>query len=256
MKNLFLHILFIVLLGSSLLAQEVPADSAETVTTVETDSINLPSDPPRTFGLVFNRGFMYQTNTFKAEQDTVPVAGTSSGTYFIGAGFMIPFGSNTLGLRLTPGYAWTVYDYAQSSSKTFPTTLNESEPLVSEKHRLGLIELPVGLYWNITKDEDNDPLVFAEVGAYAGYLLSAQYLTERETGVRTRVLKDSGLEQEGDFQRVRYGAYARLGYKWAALYASYRLSDVFDTFSDASVHPAGYVNPRIAPLEIGLSLMW
>ncbi|MEL7532812.1 MAG: outer membrane beta-barrel protein [Bacteroidota bacterium] len=256
MKNLFLHILFVALLGSNLLAQEIPADSLETEVYVEEDSVNLPSDPPRTFGLVFNRGFMYQTNGFKTEQDTVPVAGTSSGTYFIGAGFMVPFGDNTLGLRLTPGYAWTIYDYAQSSSKTFPTSLDENEPLVSEKHRLGLIELPVGLYWNITKDEDNDPLVFAEIGGYAGYMLSAQYLTERETGVRTRVLKDKGLEQEGDFQRVRYGAYLRLGYKWAALYASYRISDVFDTFSDASVHPDGYVNPRVAPLEIGLSLMW
>ncbi|MEL6844884.1 MAG: hypothetical protein AAFP02_16880, partial [Bacteroidota bacterium] len=153
-------------------------------------------------------------------------------------------------------FAWTIYDYAQSSNKTFPTVLDENEPLISEKHRLYVIELPVGLYWNITKDEDNDPLVFAELGGYAGYVLSAQYLTERSTGVRTRVLKDKGLEQEGDFQRLRYGAYARLGYKWAAIYASYRLSDVFDTFSSVPGAPSNYVNPRIAPLEIGLSLMW
>jgi hypothetical protein len=255
MRNACLF-LFLIFLGlSGLWGQNVPADSVQTDST-QNQEVNQPADDPRTFSLVFNRGFIYQPNNFQVAQDTVPINGTSSGTFFLGAGIMVPFGRNVIGLRMAPGFAWTIYDYGQTSQKTFPTPIDEDQPLLFEKHRTQWVELPVGLYWNVSRDEDADPLFFVELGGYAGYMVSAQYRAQFASGARTITLRESGLEQEGDFQRLRYGLYARAGYKWFALYAAYRLSSVWDEFGSAPGQGAAFRNPTGPPIEIGLSLLW
>ncbi len=255
MKNACLLLLLVGLSIVSLQAQKVPQDSTQKEGKAESAS-DLPADDPRTFSLVFNRGFAYLPNAFQVAQDTVPITGTSSGTYFIGAGIIIPFGPNVVGMRMAPGLGWTVYDYGQTGDKTFPSELDENRPLVFEKHRTQWVELPVGFYWNITRDEDADPYLFLELGGYAGYMLSGHYRTQYESGARTISTVEKGLEQEGDFKRLRYGAYARLGYKWFALYASYRLSDVWDEFNSAPGRSGSYRNPVAPPIELGLSLLW
>lgn len=255
MKNACLLLLVGLLSWFSGQAQTTPPDStASDSLLAEPD--NLPADDPRTFSLVFNRGFAYLPNAFQMAQDTVPFSGSSSGTYFLGAGIIIPFGPNTFGMRVAPGFAWTVYDYAQTGEKTFPSVLDESQPLVFENHRTQWVEVPTGFYWNITRDEDADPYLFLELGGYVGYMISAQYRTQYESGARTITNIQRGLAQEGDFRRVRYGAYARLGYKWFALYGAFRISEVWDEFGSAPGQGSAYRNPKAPPLELGLSLLW
>lgn len=248
--------IFCFLAGSfpSLLAQETETDTAEAVID------NLPSDPPKRFSMVFNRGFAIPGPS----QDTVPVSSTGSGTYFLGAGFRFPIGAkNVAGIRATPGLAWTSYSYQRTVDQTFPS-IQDSLPFAytQEKHRLFFLEMPIGLYINFTRDEDGDPLFFGELGGVLGYLSSAEYRVRYRNGAGQRIQQRTrDLEQISDpeieFERIRYGAYARIGYKWITLYYSIRLTRVFDEFTNPSLRPKdvdGFQNPTMPPMEIGISL--
>ena len=177
---------------------------------------------------------------------------------------MFPLGKrNIVGLRAAPGLAWTHFAYQQSIDKTFPSIRDSvGFDYTQEKHRLLFLEMPLGVYFNITRDEDGDPLFFAEAGGYLGYLASATYKIKYRNSAGQRVLeRTKDLEQitdpEIEFERLRYGVYARVGYKWFSLYYSMRLTDVFDEFTNPSLRPRnidGYKNPTMPPMEIGLSL--
>ena len=251
----FLMIIFLLLAGSSpIMAQEAESD------TTETKADNLPTDPPKRFSLVFNRGFSLPGPA----QDTVPISSTGSGTYFLGGGFRFPLGiKNIVGIRATPGLAWTSYSYQRTVDQTFPS-IQDSLPFgyTQEKHRMFFLEMPLGVYINFTRDEDGDPLFFGEFGGFVGYLSSAEYRIRYRNGSGQRIEERTrDLEQISDpeieFERLRYGAYARLGYKWITLYYSIRLTDVFDEFTNPSLRPKdveGFKNPTLPPMEIGISL--
>ncbi|MEZ4776554.1 MAG: outer membrane beta-barrel protein [Bacteroidia bacterium] len=215
---------------------------------------DLPADPPSRFDLVFNRGLMLVSST----QDSVPISGSNSGTFFIGGGIKFPLANNTMGIRATPGIAFSRIQYNQTSIKTFPTIPDSlSFTLTGEKHSLIYAELPLGFYVNISRDEDNDPKFFVEGGGYLGYLFSASYKSKYVNSDGQRVKTQiSDLEKISDeFQRIRYGIYARVGYKWASLYYSFRLSALFDEFAnDPPRGGAGYKNPIIPPMEVGLTI--
>ena len=218
-------------------------------------SDDLPSDPPSRFDLVFNRSFML---TGGGTLDTIPINGSNSGTFFIGGGIKFPLANNKIGIRATPGVGWTQINYNQTSLKTFPTIQDSiGFPYTSEKHRLFHVELPIGFYVNVTRDEDNDPKFFLEGGGYIGYLISAgyQYKYLNSTGQRVKV-NNRDLEQiENEFQKLHYGIYARIGYKWASLYFNMRLTDVFDEFAnDPPKDVPGFRNPKIPPMQLGLTV--
>lgn len=243
-----------------LLTITLPQVSAQESDSTDIKSTNLPVDPPKRFSLVFNRGFTLPGPA----QDTVPLSSTGSGTYFIGAGFRFPFGErNVAGLRATPGLAWTGFAYQRTVDQTFPSIPDSNQfAYTQEKHRLFFLEMPIGIYMNFTRDEDGDPLLFGEIGGFVGYLGSAQYRIKYRNGAGQRVEQDTkDLEQisdpEPEFERLRYGAYARIGYKWITLYYSIRLTDVFDEFTNPSLRPKpvdGFKNPGMPPMEIGISL--
>ena len=249
MKSILLTLLGLSLLALSPLAAQ---DSAQVA------SPALPTDPPRSFSLVFNRGFMLSGS----QPDSVPLNGTGSGTYFIGAGFKFPLWQNKLGLRVAPGIAFTHFTYEQTNLKTFPSIQDSlAYPLTLERHGATWVELPLGFYANFSRDEDGDPRFFAEIGGYVGYLLAANYKT-RYTNVDIGNLrvkeKIRDLHKvESEWERLRYGLYGRLGYKWASLYVCYRLSEVFDEFTHPDFRPRageGFRNPRIAPMEVGITV--
>lgn len=252
LTGLFLVLLFFLVASPQAFSQE--SDSSDTKIK------NLPVDPPKRFSLVFNRGFTLPGPA----QDTVPLSSTASGTYFIGAGFRFPFTErNVVGLRATPGLAWTSYSYQLTVDQTFPSIPDSTEfAYTQEKHRLFFLEMPLGIYINFTRDEDGDPLFFGELGGYVGYMGSAEYRIKYRNGAGQRVEeRTKDLEQisdpEPEFQRLRYGAYARIGYKWFSLYYSMRLTDVFDEFTNPSLRPKdveGFKNPGMPPMEIGISL--
>lgn len=220
------------------------------------DSAILPTDPPRSFSLVFNRGFMLSGS----QPDSVPLNGTGSGTYFIGAGFRFSLFKNKMGLRVSPGIAFTHFTYEQTNLKTFPSVPDSVPfPFTQERHGSTWAELPLGIYANFSRDEDGDPRFFAELGGYIGYLLAANYKTRYNNAANLRVKeKVRDLHKiESEWERLRYGLYGRVGYKWAAIYVSYRLSEVFDEFTNPAYRPKaveGFRNPAIAPMEFGITV--
>ena len=224
----------------------------------EADSIaNLPVDMPRRFSWVLNRSFMLTDRM----NDTVPINGNSSGTIFIGGGIRIPLVKQTVGLRLTPGVSWTNINYSQTNAKTFPTiNANVQTEYTLERHGLTRVELPLGVYFNLTKDEDGDPRFFVEAGGYAGYLTAAGYKIKYKNPQGLRVkekIRDLHKQNEKEFERLSYGIYARLGYKWISLYFQMRLSDVFDEFTNDDWNPTqkdGFKNPIIPSTQVGISV--
>jgi len=247
MKAILLTLLAGILCSGSLLhAQDSTA----------TEGSSLSTDPPQTFSLVFNRGFMLTGG----QPDSVPLNGTGSGTYFVGAGLKFPLAQNKLGLRVAPGVSFSHITYEQTNLKAFPSVPDSlAFPLTMERHSSTWAELPVGFYMNFTRDEDDDPLFFAELGGYVGYMLAGNYKIRYNNAENLRVReKLQDLHKiESEWVRLRYGLYARVGYKWAALFISYRLSEVFDEFTNPTYRPKaveGFRNPPIAPMEIGISV--
>jgi len=253
------YIIHFLLLGSfmltSLQAQEV-IDTTQIPQTIKED--NLPVDMARRFSLVFNRGFQLVDK----QNDSIPINGASSGTFFLGGGIRIPLIKQTVGIRLTPGISWTNISYNQTNFKKFPSVASDTINLSVEKHGLTHIDLPVSFFFNLTRDEDGDPRIFLEIGGYASYLMAASYRIKYEdaNGLRVKEKIRDLHSLEGDkaeFERLRYGMFARAGFKWFALYLDYRLSDVFDEFSGTIINPQtspGFRNPILEPLQIGISI--
>lgn len=243
---------------SSIQAQEVMIDTTQAPVAKEaTGEDNLPVDMARRFSLVFNRGFQLVDRA----NDSIPINGASSGTFFLGGGIRIPLGGQKAGIRLAPGISWTNITYNQTNLKQFPTPSSDSTNLSVEKHSLTHIDLPLSFFFNLTRDEDGDPRIFIEVGGYASYLMAASYKTKFEDAnglrIKSKIRDLHALEgDKAEFERLRYGLFARAGFKWFAVYVDYRLSDVFDEFSGTIINPQGegFRNPVLEPLQIGLSI--
>jgi hypothetical protein len=257
MKYIIIIFLSIFVFSTSAWAQikEIPEQKEKTQKQEEVED-NLPADPPSKFDLVFNRSFMLNGG---GTLDTVPINGSSSGTFSIGGGIKFPLAQNKLGIRVTPSVAWTQINYNQTDLKSFPT-VKDSLPfdLTSERHGLFHVELPIGVYVNVSRDEDNDPKFFVEAGGYIGYLISAkyQYRYLNSSGQRIRVQNRDLETIENEFEKLRYGIYARLGYKWAALYFNVRISDVFDEFANDPPREVlgGFKNPIIPAMQAGITI--
>lgn len=229
-----------------------------TIPTPDELSTNLDVDPPGRFNLVFTRGLMLAGGS----PDSIPINGNASGTYSIGGGIKFALDKqNVLGLRLTPGVSWTHIQYNQTEGKTYPT-VGDSLNFSVEKHTMAFADLALSIFINLSRDEDNDRRFFLEAGGYGSFLVSANYKTRFTNADGQRVKnKIRDLEQISDeWLRYRYGLFGRLGYKWAALYVGYRLSDVFDPFTNDILLPrptdVGFRNPQIPPLEVGISLFF
>ncbi|MEM9936684.1 MAG: outer membrane beta-barrel protein [Bacteroidota bacterium] len=236
MKSIFSRMLLIFMLG-----QIMPFTWAQ-----EERSDNLPVDRPRFFNLIFNRTF--QISPTSEESPEAPINSLTSGNYFLGASFKTNFNHGSFGFRFQPGIAWQQLTYEQLDAKTFPTAPVDSISLDLERHRMTYLEIPIGIFVNITKDEDGDPLFHIEGGAYAGYLLNSAYKTKYQNKLGQEV--KNVVREVPDLEDLRYGLYGRVGYKWLSLYYSYRLSDLFKEFPSrgSTANPI----PGIPRMEFGI----
>jgi|GEM_PF-2489294 len=201
----------------------------------------------RVLGIVFNRGFVMQGS----KDASTPISGGRSGTSFLGFNYNVELGDR-FGFRIQPGFSWVKYSYQQVDTKTFPSTL---DTLDYEKHRLSFAEVPIGVYLNLTLSDDNKPQLFVEGGGFIGYMTGAILKTKGQIDVgeldQTIINK---VRDTKDFERLRYGVYGKLGYKWIAIHFTYRLSDVFTEFAtDVDGNNTTVRNPTIPPMEIGVS---
>lgn len=255
MKSLFSLFLLLFVSLSVVTAQQVEEKPKETPKEEKVPE-PLPVDRASNFSLIFQRGFMLVTE----KTDTVTLNGGLSGSFTLATSFKVNLYKNVLGLRLQPGITWVKADYAQASANTFPSSPDSYEDnwiVSSEKHRFTFLEFPIGLYANLTKDEDGDAKVFIEGGGYFGYKLGAMYKLKYDevTGNQTQTVT-SKRTNVPDLEDFRYGIYGRFGYKWISVYYSYRLSDVFQPFrTDPETGlPTSFAYPRYSPMELGVSV--
>ncbi|MEM6261781.1 MAG: outer membrane beta-barrel protein [Bacteroidota bacterium] len=217
MKKLFLG-LVMVTFSIHLQAQEV--DSA----------LVMKVEDVSRFDLVFQRSFL-----LGAADATFPMQSTS-GSYFVGLGFKFGFLNNKLGIRAQPGINWLRLNYSTNDdlfpeSSILPQDSSQQNATFEiQRHRLTYFEVPLGIYFNISQDEDLNPKAFIEAGGFISYLF-AEMLKEGTRANESAPLirtKTPEIAYIGSDQRLRYGLYARAGYRWFALFASLRLSDVFE----------------------------
>jgi hypothetical protein len=213
-------------------------------------------DAPQMLQIIFNRGFILNGGSI----DTMPLNTFNSGTYSLGVSYQKSFAKNTLGLRVAPSISWLRLAYNQSDAKTFPTLTDSTGiQLDRERHQMTSVDLPISIYVNITKDEDQDPRFFVELGGYVGYLIGANYKARFDNNDIRYTTRLGRLQRlEGQFERFRYGVFGRIGYKWVSLYAMMRLTPVFGEFTNEVIRPkpaSGYRNPEIPPIELGISLL-
>ena len=211
------------------------------------ESMNLPVDRQDNVRLVFTRAFSLTAG----ESDNAPVNSGSSGSYFMGLAFKVNLANNDVGLQFTPGINWLKLIYRQEDAKTFPS---DTTGYNIEKHRIPYAELPIGIYVNLSKDEDGDPRVFLEGGGYLGYKIGGIYKIKFDNTEGQAVkVRTGGVK---DLEDWRYGFYGRLGYKRWALYGSYRLSRIFtESSSGANGLEVGADNPTFPKVEIGISVI-
>ncbi len=267
----------ICVLGFQWALAQVDSSKSEVLPNLSVDSLAIPAetkkklpkprvmaDPPRRFSLVFARTFMLAGSS----PDSVPVSNTSSGTYSVAGGLKFFLYRDLLGLRFAPGVSWTHIAYESTNLKTFPvrkdTNLNTID---QERHVLVHGETSLSLFANLSRDEDGDPRYFVEGGGYVGYMIATNFrrrFTDKNGLRHKEKLRDlETLEDEEsgsrEFPPLKYGVFGRVGYKWAALTFHYRLSDLFDEFTDPIFLPEGkegFRNPDIPPFEVGLTIFF
>lgn len=255
MKSLFSFLLILLFSLNIAAAQKVEEKPAETPKEENTTNA-LPADRASNFSLLFQRGFMLVTE----KSDTVTLNGGLSGSFTLGTSFKVNLFKHVVGLRLQPGITWVKTDYGQTTANTFPSSPDSYEDnwiVSSEKHRFTFLELPIGIYVNLTKDEDGDAKAFLEAGGYVGYRTGSAYKLKYDDALgsltQTVTVKRAGV---ADLEDLRYGIYGRFGYKWIAAYYSYRLTDVFQQFrtDPATGAPTSFQYPRYSPMELGLTI--
>ncbi len=208
-------------------------------------SDNLPVDYPRIFQLAFTRAISFAPASEEAE--FAPINSLNSGTYSLGISVLFPPVNYSLKLRLQPNFSWTSFNYTQEESKTFPSSFSDTVSFDTEKHSFTYIELPVGIVYLITKDEDGDPIFYVEAGGFVGYQIGNKFKT-KFTNSDEQVIKNK-INNVRNVKDFRGGIYGRIGYKWISLYYSNRLTNVFE---EASFE--GSTFPDLPQMEIGISV--
>lgn len=223
----------------------------------EEEENSYEDEDPKIDQLVFSRGFMLGATSL----DTVPLSGFASGTYSLQNSIKIDLFQNIIGLRLAPGVTWARLAYSQNDLKTFPTIPDSLKlNLTQERHQFFYLELPVSVVFNITKDEDGDSEFFIEGGGYASFMMAGSYKRRYINELGLDVIEEQrGLHQlQDEWQRLRYGVFGRVGYKWAALYFNLRLSPMLDEFTNEGLRPVdseAYRNPAFPTMEAGISFI-
>lgn len=222
----------------------------------------LKFDPANTFDLVIQRDFALGMG----DADTASLRG--AGSWFVGLGFKIPLAQNRYGFRITPGFNWLKINYDHTdANKQFPiiadTVISTQYPDLStiedsaqratalaqlnalaailsnvdyelQRHRLTYLEVPIGFYYNFSRDEKLRSEAFIEAGGIIAFNLSNvfkfRYQNRQDQSVLSRV------NEVPDVEQFRFGWYARAGYRKFAATFSYRNSYIFGFEKNAGRH--------------------
>jgi hypothetical protein len=235
----------------------------------------LELEAANTFDFIFHRDYILGSG----DADTASLRG--SGSWFIGLGFKIPLAKNRMGFRISPGFNWLKLNYDHTDEdKQFPVIADTvvstlypdlnaiTDPEAREiaraqldamaaslrntsyelqRQRLTYIEVPVGFYFNISKDEATQKAkAYVEAGGMVGYNISNIFKyrsnNRQDQSVQTRV------NEVPDVEAFRYGWYARAGFKKIAATFTYRSSYIFSFENDLQTH-------KFPQMQLGLTFM-
>jgi len=202
------------------------------------------------FDLVFNTGYLLTATTMP---DSAPT-NLLSGTTFVGLSFNYVL-NKTWALKAQPGVAFYKLNFSSNRAKTFPTS---DTSLSREKLRAFYIEVPIGVMAALSRDQDGRLQTWAELGATFGFRFNSSLKTSStDANGNTYKLRLDGIK---GFAPFRAGLYGKLGYKLIAVWAFYRLTDVFEPGAgyDAvqGVRRAGTAKfPEPPRFELGISIV-
>ncbi len=242
-----LPIAVLILLVSSLIAQ---AQEKSPPSQKEGENISIEALENR-----INGQFQWRVIIPQNKTDSVPYKNfnTKSISFSIGGTFPL---SRFLEFQIHPGFTFTKLRFKETADKTFPTT--GSDKYVYEKIRSIYVSLPLGFQFNIIRGNEDEVGLHAEVGASAGYKISSSYKNKlKREDIKVKIPRVSGIE------KLRYGIYTQVNYKWVGITAHYRLSDYFQQDQLYSRNnstglpqndPKGHSSyPTLPPIELGLT---
>lgn len=201
---------------------------------------------------IFTRTFMVG-----AADSLVPFSVSRSGAYTLGIGYGFPIGK-VLELKLEPRATWHKTYFKSSPDKWFPSALNDSS-LVYEKQRIFYLELPVGLKFKMARNAVEKYQILLETGFSAGVNFGGALRTRTSVDTDYDGVFDgrvtSKLTRAGEWNRFRFGPYARFGLRYVSIYGFYRMTSLYRVgrkFSDTPTTSRPY--PNFPKLEIGISV--
>jgi hypothetical protein len=199
------------------------------------------------------------TRTFMVGQadSLVPFGVSRSGAYTVGVGYGIPIGK-VLELKLEPRATWHKIYFKPSPDKWFPSALNDSS-LVYEKQRIFYLEMPIGLKFKLARNAVEKYQVLLEGGFSAGVNFGGALRTRINVDTNSDGIFDgrvtSKLTRVGEWNRFRFGPYARFGLRYVSIYGFYRMTSLYRVgkrFNETSTTTRDY--PNFPKLEIGISV--
>lgn len=239
-----------------LMAQDNPSNEARPIQ----NDIRISSGEK--FDFIFTRGLLVPGGDIPAASS--PLIISSSGSYSIGLGFAIPL-KKAVAIRFEPRLTWNSLNFQQTDGKTFPSDslgnyfiknfpLDTANAIAYERIRSFYAELPLGIRFNLARNEDDKVRLFTEFGFSGGYLISSALKARKGTGIDRVTIKAHDVP---GLSRLRYGPYFRFGTNWIALHAFYRLPGVFSDkryYADPlTKEPVAF--PLFPKLELGFVIM-
>jgi hypothetical protein len=212
---------------------------------VSPDDFKKPSKGPnyRNFSHLYLSFGLYFPENAEFE---VPTKMGSSTRFEIGWRYKLKI-TNWLAMGTGLNYANTIYDLKQITNKIIPNNIGH----MKEKFRLNSIGSELYLRLNYGR-RGNIIGRYIDIGAYASwiYLLKHMYLDKPDIQNNYRANSQrvilTGLDY---FEPFKYGLKARLGSNRYAVFATYRLNELFTSSYRSEV--GGYYLPK---LNIGLEL--
>ncbi|MBP6489088.1 MAG: outer membrane beta-barrel protein, partial [Ilumatobacteraceae bacterium] len=201
------------------------------------------------FDFIFTRGLLVPGAGLPS--DTAPLLTSSSGSYSFGFGFSIPL-KKAAAIRFEPRLTWNSLNFQQTPEKTFPT--DSGNVFVYERVRSFYGEMPLGIRFNLARNDEEKVRLFTELGFSAGYLFSSASKARTGTGIDRVTVKRHDV---WGMNRTRLGPYFRFGTNWIAFHASYRMTNVFNDnkrYLDPKSQTA-VPFPHFPKLEMGFCVM-
>ena len=143
-------------------------------------------------------------------------------------------------------------NYSQESSKTYPT---EADSLNSERERFDYFMLNLATSYTLIKDKARNRVSSQiELGVNGGINIGSRYKVRRQINGREARIRFAGTPNVNFW---RAAVYARITYKFLALWSQYSLTPIFKRdarYTNANGFESKY--PEFPKLEFGLSVMF